>query len=71
VKIFALVWIVLGALFVAAALFFLLTGAGGAASATLIATFACIGVPFLGFGVWGLYRELKPYHYEPRHPPRR
>jgi hypothetical protein len=27
-------------------------------------------VPFLGFGVWGLYQELKPYHYEPRHPPR-
>jgi predicted phage tail protein len=66
VKLFAVVWIVLGAVFVAAAAFILLAHAAGPASGTLIATFGCIGVPFLAFGVWGLYQELKPYHYERR-----
>jgi hypothetical protein len=67
-KWFAIAWIVVGALMVAAAVVILLTGAAAAASATLIGTFACIGVPFLGFGIWGLYAELKPWHYKRRPP---
>lgn len=69
-KLFALIWIVVGSLMVAAAIFLLLTRAAGAASGTLIATFGCIGAPFLAFGAWGLYQEMKPYHYERRPPPR-
>ncbi len=65
-KLFAIVWIVVGAGLVAAALITLLTQGLGPASTTIIATTGCIGVPFLAFGVWGLYAELKPYHYEPR-----
>lgn len=65
-KLFAIVWIVVGALMVAAAAFIFLTHAAGPASGSLIATFGCIGVPFLAFGIWGLYQELKPWHYEPR-----
>ncbi len=65
-KLFAIVWIVVGAGLVAAALITLLTQGFGPASTTIIATTGCIGVPFLAFGVWGLYAELKPYHYEPR-----
>jgi hypothetical protein len=67
-KVFAIVWIVVGAVLVAAAAFFFLTHVAGPASTTLIATFGCIGVPFLGFGIWGLYAELKPFHYERRPP---
>ncbi len=63
-KLFAIIWIVVGAGMTAAALFFLLTQGFGPTSTTLIATFGCIGVPFLAFGIWGLYQELKPYHYE-------
>ena len=59
-KLFAIVWIVLGAFFVAAAAFLALTRAAGSASTGLLATFGCIGVPFLAFGSWGLYQELKP-----------
>ncbi len=65
-KLFAIVWIVVGAGLVAAALITLLTQGFGPVSTTIIATTGCIGVPFLAFGVWGLYAELKPYHYEPR-----
>ena len=68
-KLFAIVWLVLGAAFVAACAFLLLTHAAGPASGTMITTFGCIGVPFLAFGIWGLYQELKPYHYE-RKPPK-
>ena len=67
-KIFAIVWIIVGGALVAAAAFFWLAHAGGEASNTLITTFGCIGIPFLGFGIWGLYAELKPYHYERRPP---
>jgi hypothetical protein len=63
-KLFAIVWIVVGAGMTAAALYFLLAQGSGPASTTLIATFGCIGVPFLAFGIWGPYQELKPYHYE-------
>ncbi len=65
-KLFAIVWIVVGVGLVAAALITLLTQGFGPASTTIIATTGCIGVPFLAFGVWGLYAELKPYHYEPK-----
>jgi hypothetical protein len=68
VKPFAITWIVVGAGFVAAALFLELTHAAGPASGTMITTFGCLGVPFLGFGIWGLYQELKPYHYERKAP---
>lgn len=67
-KTFAIVWIVVGAAMTAAALYFLIAQGFGPTSTTLIATFGCIGVPFLGFGIWGLYAELKPYHYERRTP---
>jgi hypothetical protein len=63
-KLFAIVWIVVGAGMTAAALYFLLAQGFGPTSTTLIATFGCLGVPFLAFGIWGLYQELKPYHYE-------
>ncbi len=65
-KVYAIIWIVVGAIMVSVAAFFLLTQGFGPASTTIIATMACIGVPFLAFGVWGLYAELKPYHYEPK-----
>ena len=65
-KIYAIIWIVVGAGLVATALFFLLTQGFGVGSTTVIATMGCIGVPFLAFGIWGLYAELKPYHYEPK-----
>jgi hypothetical protein len=68
VKPFAITWIVVGAGFVAAALFLELTHAAGPASGTMITAFGCLGVPFLGFGIWGLYQELKPYHYERKAP---
>ncbi len=67
-KLFAIVWILVGAGMVAAALVLVLTGAAGSASTSLVATFGCIGVPFLAFGIWGLCQELKPYHYERRQP---
>jgi hypothetical protein len=68
VKLFAVVWIVVGAGMSAAAVLLFLTNFAGPASGTMMATFGCLGVPFLGFGVWGLYQELKPYHYERRTP---
>ena len=64
-KLFAIIWIIVGALLVSVAAFFLLTQGFGAGTTTIIATTACIGVPFLIFGIWGLYTELKPYHYDP------
>lgn len=67
-KLFAIVWIVVGAGLIAAAVVLLLTHAAGPATGSMITTFGCIGVPFLAFGVWGLYQELKPYHYERRQP---
>ena len=67
-KLFAIIWIVVGGLLVAAAAFLGLTHAAGPASGTVITTFGSIGVPFLGFGIWGLYQELKPYHYERKQP---
>lgn len=67
-KVFAIVWILVRAGMVAAALVLFLTHMGGPATVTMVATFGCIGVPFLAFGVWGLYQELKPYHYERREP---
>lgn len=70
-KVFAIVWIVVGAALVVAAAFFLLRHAAGPASTTFIATFGCIGLPFLGFAIWGLYAELKPYRYERRPPKER
>ncbi len=67
-KLFAITWILVGAAMVAAAIVLFLTNAAGPASTTVLITFACIGVPFVSFGVWGLYQELKPYHYERRPP---
>lgn len=67
-KLFAIVWIVVGAGLVAGAAVLFLTNAAAAATTTLVGTFGCIGVPFLAFGIWGLYQELKPYHYERRQP---
>jgi hypothetical protein len=55
---------------VAAAVVVFLNHAAGAASGTLIGTFACIGAPFLAFGIWGVYAELQPWHYEGRPPER-
>lgn len=69
-KWFAIIWILVGAVLVAAAAFTFLTHSSGRASGTLIGTFACIGIPFVIFGAWGLYAELKPYRYE-RRPPKR
>ncbi len=65
-KLFAIVWIVVGAIMVAVAAFFLITQGLGPATTTIIATTGCIGLPFLAFGIWGLYAELKPYQYEPK-----
>ncbi len=65
-KLFAIMWIVVGAIMVSVAAFFLITQGFGATSTTIIATTGCIGLPFLAFGIWGLYAELKPYHYEPK-----
>ena len=65
-KLFAIVWIVAGAIMVSVAAFFLITQGFGPSTTTVIATTGCIGLPFLGFGIWGLYAELKPYHYEPK-----
>ena len=67
-KAYAIMWIVLGAVMLAVAAFFLLTQGFGPTSTTIITTMSCIGIPFLGFGIWGLYAELKPYHYERRSP---
>ncbi len=67
-KLFAIVWILVGAGMLAASVVAFLTRAAGPASTTMVATFGCIGLPFLAFGVWGLYQELKPYHYERRQP---
>ncbi len=67
-KLFAIVWTILGAAMVAASAVLFLTRAAGVATGTMVATFGCIGVPFLAFGIWGLYQELKPYHYERRDP---
>ncbi len=67
-KLFALVWILVGAGMVAAAVVLFFTRAAGIATPTLVGTFGCVGMPFLGFGVWGLYQELKPYHYARRQP---
>jgi hypothetical protein len=67
-KVFAIVWILVGAGLVAAAVVLFLTNVAGPATGTMVATFGCIGVPFLAFGIWGLYQELKPYHYERRQP---
>ncbi len=65
-KLFAIMWIVVGAVMVSVAAFFLITQGFGAGTTTIIATTGCIGLPFLAFGIWGLYAELKPYHYEPK-----
>lgn len=65
-KWYAIMWIVLGAVMLSVALFFLITQGFNATSTTIIATTGCIGLPFLAFGVWGLWAELKPWHYEPR-----
>ncbi len=65
-KLFAIIWIVAGAIMVAVSAFFLITQGFGPGTTTVIATLGCIGLPFLGFGIWGLYAELKPYHYEPK-----
>jgi membrane protein CcdC involved in cytochrome C biogenesis len=67
-KAFAIIWIVLGAVMVSVAAFFFLTQGFGPASTTIIATMSCIGIPFAIFGIWGLYAELKPYHYQRRTP---
>ncbi len=67
-KVFAIVWIVAGAALVSIAAVLLLTRGFGPGTTTLIATSACVGAPFLAFGVWGLYAELKPYHYERKKP---
>ena len=67
-KLFAIVWIIVGAVLVAVAVFIPLTQGLGPGSTTIIGTAACIGAPFLAFGIWGLYAELKPYHYERRNP---
>ena len=67
-KMYAIIWIVVGAAMTAAALYILLSQGFGSTSTTLIATFGCIGLPFVAFGIWGLYAELKPYHYERRTP---
>ena len=67
-KAYAIMWIVLGAVMVAVAAYFFLTQGFVPASTTIITTMSCIGIPFLAFGIWGLYAELKPYHYERRSP---
>ncbi len=67
-KLFAIVWIIVGAAMAAAAVVLFLTNAAGLGTTTMVATFGCIGVPFLAFGIWGLYQELKPYRYERRQP---
>ena len=67
-KLFAIVWIIVGAGMAAAAVVLFLTNAAGPATLTTVATFGCIGIPFLAFGIWGLYQELKPYRYERRQP---
>jgi hypothetical protein len=65
-KLFAIIWTVVGAILVSTAAFFLITQGFGPTTTTLIATLGCVGLPFLAFGIWGLYAELKPYHYEPK-----
>jgi len=65
-KWFAIIWILPGAGMVSVAAVVLLTQGFGPASTTIIATLGCIGVPFLVFGIWGLFAELKPYHHEPK-----
>ena len=65
-KWYAILWIVLGAGMILAAIVLFLTQGLGSGTTTTVATLSCIGVPFLAFGVWGLYAELKPYHYEPK-----
>jgi hypothetical protein len=65
-KWFAIMWIAVGAIMVSVALFFLITQGFGEVSATIIGTTGCIGLPFLAFGIWGLWAELKPYHYVPK-----
>lgn len=67
-KLYAIIWIIVGAVMVSVAAYFLLAKGFGPESTTLIATMSCIGVPFLAFGIWGLYAEMKPYHYEKRTP---
>ncbi len=67
-KLFAIVWIVVGAGLSAAAAVMFLTNAAGPGTLTMATTLGCIGIPFLAFGIWGLYQELKPYHYERRQP---
>lgn len=65
-KLFAIMWIIVGAVMVSVAAFFLITQGFDAGTTTIIATTGCIGLPFLAFGIWGLYAELKPYHYVPK-----
>ena len=65
-KWFAIIWILVGAVMVAVAAVTFLTQGLGPATMTVVTTTGCIGVPFLAFGVWGLYAELKPYKYEPK-----
>jgi hypothetical protein len=65
-ELFAMVWIVMGAVMVVVAALFLLTQGTGPRSTIIIATTACIGLPFLAFGIWGRYAELKPYRYQQR-----
>ncbi len=65
-KWYAIIWILVGAGMVAGAIVTFLLQGLGPGTTTVIATLGCVGVPFLAFGVWGLYAELKPYHYEPK-----
>ncbi len=44
---------------VSVAIFLLITQGLGSELSTIIGTMACVGIPFVGFGIWGLYVELK------------
>ena len=59
-KLFAIVCIAAGALFVAAAAILTPTHAARSASTSMIATFDRIGVPFLGFGIWAYTKSSNP-----------
>jgi hypothetical protein len=60
-KLFAISFLVLGAGFLATAIFKYLNQGFGKVSTPLFTTFGCIGLPFFLFGVWCAYLELKPY----------
>ncbi len=65
-KWYAIIWVFVGAAMVAAAIVTFFAQGFGPGTTAVIATLGCVGAPFLAFGVWGLYVELKPYHYEPK-----